>query len=205
MALYARYVLPRLIDLVMRAPEVERERRGVLPRAAGVVLEIGVGSGLNLALYGPAVRSVYGLDPSPPLLRRARARAGGLPFPVRLVQGSAEALPFEAAIADTVVSTWTLCSVADPRRALAEARRVLRPEGRLVFVEHGRAPDAAVARWQERLTPFWRRVAGGCHLNRAIDRLLAEAGFETAGLDAGYGTGPRVGAYLYRGAARRSG
>jgi ubiquinone/menaquinone biosynthesis C-methylase UbiE len=198
---YERHVLPWLIALAMRSPAVARERARLVPRASGLVVEIGVGSGLNLPFYGGTVDRVIGVDPSPRLLAMSRPRAARAPFPVWLVEGSAEALPLPGAVADTVVSTWTLCSVADPDRALREAGRVLKPEGRLLFVEHGRSPDGRVRAWQDRLTPAWSRLAGGCHLNRSIASLVAGAGFRIVEIELGYGGGPRPAAYLYRGMA----
>ena len=133
----------------------------------------------------------------------AGARRLNIPFRVDLLEGSAEALPLDDASVDSVVTTWTLCSVADPVRALREARRVLRPGGRLLFVEHGRAPELRVSRWQDRLTPLWKRVAGGCHLNREIDSLVSAAGFRMERLDTGYMRGPRVMTFMYSGQARK--
>ncbi len=199
---YERHVLPWIIALAMRSAAVRVERERLVPRAAGVVLEIGVGSGLNLPFYGPAVERVIGVDPSPRLLAMTRRRARRHRRPLRLVQASAERLPLEDAVADTVVSTWTLCSIAAPVAALREMRRVLRPGGAFVFIEHGRAPDAAVRRWQDRITPVWRRVAGGCHVNRDIPALVTAGGFELQELDVGYGRGPRFASYLFRGVAR---
>ena len=199
---YARCVIPHLAALAMRsaAPRVERAR--FVPYASGVVLEIGIGSGLNIPFYGPAVRQLYALDPSAELLRMARLQAGEAQFPVEFLHHSAEAIPLSDGVVDYVLTTWTLCTIPDPVRALIEVRRVLRPTGRLIFIEHGRSPDPRGGRWQDRLTPLWRRVAGGCHLNRPIDRLLVLGGFEVVEMQTGYIAGPRVGAFLYRGLAR---
>ena len=203
MGLYDRLLLPRLLALGMRAPELVPYRRRVAGAASGRVLELGIGPALNLPLYGPGVTSVVGVDPSPTLLDMAGARRLNIPFRVDLLEGSAEALPLDDASVDSVVTTWALCSVADPIRALREARRVLRPGGRLLFVEHGRAPELRVSRWQDRLTPFWKRVAGGCHLNREIDSLVSAAGFRMERLDTGYMRGPRVMTFMYSGQARK--
>jgi SAM-dependent methyltransferase len=200
--LYDRYVLPRLLALAMRAPQLVPLRAQVGGAAAGTVLELGIGSGLNLPFYGPAVRRVIGVEPSAALRGLAAARASGLGCALDLRAGTAERLPADAASVDTVVTTWTLCSVADPLAALAEVRRVLRPGGRLVFAEHGLAPDAAVARWQRRLTPGWKHLAGGCHLDRRMDALLAAGGFRTDALETGYLGRPRIATFMYRGAAR---
>ncbi len=167
------HVYPRLLDTVCGTGPIVDERDRWIPRARGDVLEVGIGSGLNLPFYGAAVTSLVGVDPSAPLRARCAARAGRLPL--ELVAGHAEALPLDAARFDTVVFAYTLCSVADPVRAIAEARRVLRPDGQLIFLEHGLAPDAATARWQRRLTPGWRAVAGNCHLDRDIAGLVGAA------------------------------
>lgn len=200
MGLYDRWILPRLLDLAMRNKEVRRQREKLVPRAAGRVLEIGAGSGLNLPFYGSGVERLYAVDPSAPLLEMARRKAA--PFPVEFIERSAEALPLESGSVDTVLSTWTLCTVPDAARALREARRVLAPGGRLLFVEHGHAPDPSVAAWQKRLDPYWTRIAGGCHLDRRIDRLVREAGFELDQLENEYLKGPRPFTYTYRGSAR---
>jgi SAM-dependent methyltransferase len=205
MRLYGRYVLPILTDLVMRNRVARAERARFVPLASGDVLEVGVGSGLNIPIYGPQVRRLYALDPSPELLRMATGPAARARFPVTFMQASAEAIPLADGAAHTVVTTWTLCTIPDPARALREMRRVLRADGRLIFVEHGRAPDPAVATWQNRLTPLWRNIAGGCHLDRPIDQLLRHAGFEITELTRAYTAGLRVAAYLYRGLARSRG
>ena len=202
MGFYARCVLPRLTDLAMRNTALRAERASIVPRAEGFVLEVGVGSGLNIPFYGAAVRRLYALDPSAELLRMARPKADQVPFPVNFLQHSAETIPVAAGTFDCVVTTWTLCTIPDPVLALVEMRRVLRPDGRLIFVEHGRSPEPTIARWQDRLTPLWRRIAGGCHLNRPINQLLVRAGFEVAEMKTGYIPGPRVGTFLYRGIAR---
>lgn len=202
MSLYDRLILPRLIALAMRAPQLVPFRQRIGAAAEGRVLELGIGSGLNLPFYGAAVRAVTGIDPSPALLGLAEARATGLGMTLAVQAGSAEHLAFDAGSFDTVVTTWTLCSIGDPHVALAEARRVLRPGGRLLFVEHGLAPDARVARWQHRLTPAWRRIAGGCHLDRRIDALVGGAGFRIETMETAFVGGPRVATYFYSGAAR---
>jgi SAM-dependent methyltransferase len=199
---YERHLLPWLIHLAMRTKAAGAERAGIVPLAAGTVVEIGAGSGLNLPYYGPQVERLYALDPSARLLEMARRAATRGTVAVEWIEGRAEAMPLETGAADTVVTTWTLCSIADPMRALAEVRRVLRPAGRLLFIEHGRAPDPGVRRWQARLTPAWRRIGGGCHLDRPIETLLRAAGFDLETFTTGYGVGPRPLAYLYRGVAR---
>lgn len=201
MNFYQRHVLPRLLDLAMRQKQMLPFRRRVIGAAEGTVLEIGIGSGLNLPLYGASVRAVIGLEPSPELLRMARARAARASVPVELLEASAEAVPLEDASIDTVVTTWTLCTIPDAPRALAEMRRVLKPSGNLLFVEHGRAPEPGVARWQDRLDPLWRRVAGGCYLNRKIDDLISASGFRIDALENARLPGPRTHTFLYEGRA----
>jgi SAM-dependent methyltransferase len=202
MSFYGRHVLPALTDLVMRNRIARAERARFVRLASGDVLEVGVGSGLNIPIYGPEVRTLSALDPSPELLRMARRQAARARFPVKFMQQSAEAIELPDGSVDTVVTTWTLCTIPDPLQALREMRRVLRADGRLIFVEHGQAPHAAVVQWQDRLTPLWRNIAGGCHLNRSIDRLLGLGGFEITELERGYTAGLRVMSYLYRGLAR---
>ncbi len=184
--------LPGLIDKVCRSSAILEERRRWVPRATGTVLELGVGSGLNLGIYDPIrVTRLVGIDPSEPLLARSRERARALPFAVELRRASAEALPVDAASIDTVVATYTLCSVASSAAALGEARRVLRRGGRLIFIEHGAAPDAGPRRWQERITPLWRHVSGNCHLDRDVRADLRAAGFTLGEVVAAYAEGPR--------------
>lgn len=202
MSLYREHILPVLTDLAMRNKAASVERARWVPLAAGLVLEIGAGSGLNFGHYGPQVRKVYALDPSAALRRMAGRRAHGVRVPIEFLEASAEAIPLPDASVDTVVTTWTLCTIADTGRAMREVARVLRSDGRLIFVEHGRSPDARIVRWQDRLTPAWRRIAGGCHLNRPIDQLITAGGFEIQAIERGYVSGPRVGGYLYRGVAR---
>lgn len=205
MNVYETYLLPRLMDLAMRSKADTAERRKLIPHASGVVLEVGIGSGLNLPFYGPAVERLYGVDPSLALWKLARKRLARAPFPVEFLRSSAEGIPMEDMTVDALVMTWPLCSIPAARRALQEMKRVLRPGGRLLFVEHGLAPDRAVAAWQDRLNPLWRKLAGGCNLNRRIEDLIADAGFRLSDLERGYGGGPKPMAYLYRGVARPAG
>jgi ubiquinone/menaquinone biosynthesis C-methylase UbiE len=202
MGFYAKHVLPHIIDLAMRNKEAARLRKAWVPQARGEVLEIGIGSGLNLPLYSSEVRRVYGVDPSLELQQMARRRAAaGSPKVEFLLQSAEKPLPLWDASIDTVVMTWTLCSIPDPQKALEQMRRVLKPAGRLIFLEHGRSPDSGVAAWQDRLTPLWRRISGGCHLNRKIDELLIAAGFQIAELKTFYLPGPRPATYTYQGIA----
>ncbi|GIX48949.1 MAG: methyltransferase [Candidatus Tectimicrobiota bacterium] len=201
MGLYRRLILPRLLHLVMRSRELTPYRVQLIPQAGGQVLELGIGSGLNLPFYTAQVTRLYGLDPSLALLRLARRQAARASVPVLLLHGLAEALPLADASLDTVVSTWTLCTITGIEAALAEARRVLRPQGQLLFVEHGLAPQPRVAAWQRRLTPWWQPLAGGCHLDRPIAALLEAAGWRLAELHTTYLRGPRPWTYTYWGRA----
>ncbi len=198
MALYRDHVLPCLTHLAMSNRRLVEYRRRIVPQARGRVLEIGIGSGLNLSFYGQVAR-VVGIDPSAGLLRRAGRHNA---VDAALVEASAEAIPFDQGTFDTVVTTWTLCTIPDVVSALREMLRVLRPGGRLLFVEHGLAPDRAVARWQNCLTPCWKWCSGGCHLNRKMDRLITAAGFHIEQLDTGYMQGRNPFAFMYEGVAR---
>jgi ubiquinone/menaquinone biosynthesis C-methylase UbiE len=174
-----------------------------LPHARGDVLEVGIGSGLNLPFYSSEVERIYGVDPSVELqhlaLKRTTATSARVEF---LLQSSEDALPLADGTIDTVVMTWTLCSIPDTSRALRQMKRVLRESGRLVFIEHGRSPDRGTAVWQDRMTPIWNRIGGGCHLNRKIDDLITAAGFEIIELKTFYQPGPRPMTYTYQGIAQ---
>jgi ubiquinone/menaquinone biosynthesis C-methylase UbiE len=203
MGFYDTSVLPRLLDLVMRNKQLAGYRHQTIGAARGHVLEIGVGSGLNLPIYGSAVDQVCGIDPSPELLNCASERLSSAHVPVLLVQASAEQLPFADAAFDTIVMTWTLCSIPNPIAALTKMRRVLRPDGRLIFVEHGLSPEIRVVRWQHRLTPWWKRISGGCHLDRWMDDLIRAAGFGLDEIETGYMKGPRPWTFMYQGSATK--
>jgi ubiquinone/menaquinone biosynthesis C-methylase UbiE len=199
---YERNVLPYLIDLACSIKAVQRQRRKVVPLARGQVLEIGIGTGLNLQYYDKAkVARIVGLDPGVAMHHLAQKRVGQTGLTVELVGLSAEKVPFGANTFDTVVVTYSLCTIPDPVVALREMRRVLKRGGKLIYCEHGLAPDSAVRRWQVRLTPLWSRVAGGCHLDRDIPALLHEAGFRSEDMEAMYLPGPRLVTYIYWGTA----
>jgi ubiquinone/menaquinone biosynthesis C-methylase UbiE len=199
---YQRRILPRLIHFGMGQKQLMPLREQLVAGARGKVLEIGIGSGLNLPFYPRELDLLLGLDPSRELLQMAKRRSSWVHFRVELSEGRAEEIPLEDRAVDHVVMSWTLCSVADPLRALVEVRRVLRPGGSLLFVEHGRAGEPGVQRWQDRLTPLWRRLTGGCHLNRPIDRLVERSGLNLVELETGHLVqGPRFATYHYRGRA----
>jgi ubiquinone/menaquinone biosynthesis C-methylase UbiE len=203
LSVYAKYVLPRLIDVAMKNKEAARLRAEWIPRARGEVLEVGIGSGLNLSFYSPQVQRVCGLDPSVELQRMARKRAAGGRIQVDyLSQSAEEPLALPNGSFDTVVVTWALCSIPDVSKALQHMKRILKPSGRLIFLEHGRAPDPGVVAWQDRLTPVWKRITGGCHLNRQVDELIAQAGFQITELRTCYLPGPRPMNYTYQGLAQ---
>jgi ubiquinone/menaquinone biosynthesis C-methylase UbiE len=203
MGLYATYVLPRIIDVAMRNRATDRLRAEWVPQARGEVVEVGIGSGLNLPFYSPDVECVYGVDPSIELQRIACKRLKRGTMKVEFFsQSAAEPLPLANASIDTVVMTWTLCSISNAPAALQQMKRVLKASGRLIFIEHGRAADPAVVAWQDRLTPVWRRLVGGCHLNRQIDELITAAGFQISELKTCYLPGPRPMTYTYQGFAR---
>jgi ubiquinone/menaquinone biosynthesis C-methylase UbiE len=202
MGFYDSWLLPRICHLSMRTKRLLPYRQRVVGAAEGDVLEIGIGSGLNFPFYGPHARRVFALEPSPQLIAMARCAARKVRMPAAFLEASAERIPLDARSVDSIVMTWVGCSIPDVATALQEMRRVLRPGGRLLFVEHGLSVDAGVARWQERLTPIWRRFSGGCHLNRKTDDLLRDGGFRIDRLETGYGIpGPRIFTYLYEGSA----
>jgi ubiquinone/menaquinone biosynthesis C-methylase UbiE len=202
MGVYERFVLPRVLDFAMRQEPISRQRAKVVPLASGRVLEIGIGSGLNLRYYERSrVEKLWGLDPSLELQKVARRRATEAGIDVEFLALSSESIPLDDASVDTVVTTYTLCTIPDAPRALQEMRRVLRPGGRMLFSEHGRAPDEGVKRWQDRLNPVWKKIGGGCNLNRPMADLIADAGFALRGLETMYLPGPRPMTYTYWGAA----
>ena len=201
MSFYERRVLPWLIDLCMRNKEARRYRERIIPRATGRVLEVGVGSGLNLPFYGAGVRHLFALEPSPQLRKMASRRTRGTPFTVEFLDRSAEEIPLERGSVDTVVTTWTLCTIPNAVRALEEMKRVLKPSGSLLFVEHGLAPEPGVQAWQHRLNPLWNRIGGGCNLDRKIDELIVQSGFRLADLETEYAKGPKPMSYIYCGRA----
>lgn len=188
-----------MLALLMGGRAFEEQRRQALEGVAGRVLELGFGAGHNLPHYGPGVTEVLALEPALANRRLAAGRVALAPFPVEWTGLLGESIPLEDATVDAVVSTWTLCTIADVQAALKEVRRVLKPGGQLWFLEHGLSPDPPIARWQRRLNPFQRRCCGGCNLNRPIDKMLELAGFELEGLETYYARGPKPASWIYRG------
>lgn len=201
MGVYREQILPRLTDRALRGEEAARLRARATAGLSGEVLEVGFGSGLTMPYYPPAVTRVRAVDPSAVARKLAADKVAASPVPVEYIGADAQALPLADSSIDHVVSILTLCTIPHPERALAEIRRVLRPGGSFHFMEHGLSPEEAVARWQHRLTPLQRRVFGGCHINRPIDRLVAGAGLELTRLDNYYVKGPRVFGYMFDGVA----
>jgi SAM-dependent methyltransferase len=202
MGFYRKFILPCLTDLAMRNGELKPFRERVIGSAEGRVLEIGAGSGLNLKFYRGATREVLALEPDPKLMAMAQRKSRDASCPVRFLAGSAEAIPLDDRSVDTVVTTWTLCTIPDAVHALQEMRRVLKPGGLLMFVEHGLSPEDGIQKWQDRLTPVWKTIGGGCHLNRPISSLIERSGFHIDALDAGYIRGPKPMCFMYEGRAR---
>jgi SAM-dependent methyltransferase len=204
--IYERFLLPRLVHFACSGKSVNAQRAKVAPAATGRVLEIGFGSGLNLPFYDrQKVRHIWALEPSAEMWALAVPNLQKTPLPVEYLKAQAEQVPLPDQVADTVLLTFSLCTVSDVHIALAEMSRVLKPQGRLVFCEHGQAPDRHVQRVQDRLTPFWRFLFGGCHLNRPIPSLIERGGFEILELSAGYIPGWKPGSFNFWGQARRSG
>lgn len=205
MGLYENYILPRFINCACGTKPIMKQRQKVVPRACGTVLEIGIGTGLNLPLYDSSVvDKVIGLDPSEKSWELAGERAAHLDFPVEFIGLPGEEIPLDDASVDTVLVTFALCTIPDPVAALKGMGRVLKPGGKLIFCEHGLAPDESVQGWQARINPLWRKMAGGCNLNRDIPSLLEEGGFSVADLETGYlPSSPKFASFNYWGSAQR--
>lgn len=202
MGLYNRYVLPRVVHLACNTRSASRQREKVVPSASGRVLEVGIGSGLNLPFYDPdRVERLIGLDPSKEMTRMATRAADGTPLHLELLSADGEEIPLEDGAVDTVVTTYTLCTIPEVVGALREMARVLRPGGQLLFCEHGIAPDPRPRRWQRRVAPLWRRLGGGCHLDRDMPALLREGGFKVTDLETMYLPGWWLAAFNYWGRA----
>ena len=204
MGLYAKHIFPRLMDWAMSGEEFQRLRSELVSLASGTVLEIGLGTGLNLPYYSRQVTWLHAVEPAILLPKRLAQRGKNALCPIDITRISAEMLPFDDRTFDYAVSTWTLCTIPDPVRALQEVRRVLKPSGQFLFLEHGRSEDEKIARWQDRLDPIQNIIGCGCHLNRRIDQLVRQAGFSTTKLDRFVmQTVPRLGGAMYRGQAFR--
>lgn len=202
MGLYDTYVLPHLINCACSGRDTKRQRQIIVPQAVGRVLEVGMGPGLNLPFYDrDKVEMVWGLEPSEGMRRKAAERVSQSDIDVRWLSLPGEEIPLDDNSADTVVLTYTLCTIPDWERALGQMRRVLKPGGKLLFSEHGEAPDESVRAWQNRIDPVWTRVAGGCHINRPIPKLIESAGFTIDEIEADYLPGPKVSSYQYWGTA----
>jgi len=203
MGFYDRYLLPPLLTYAMGQKPIAYQRKKVVPKAEGRVLEVGFGAGHNLPFYDPAkVSHIWALEPNLEVRARAKERIAANAIPIEFLDLPGERIPLEDESADTVLITYTMCSIPDVRAALAQIRRVLKPTGRMIFCEHGKAPDAAVERWQHRIEPAWKRIAGGCHLARPIPDLIREAGFAIADIDTMYLPGtPRFAGFNYWGSA----
>ncbi len=204
---YEDKIMPRLITCACSQGQVMKRRAAVVPRARGDVFELGCGGGINQQFYDvDAISSYSGIDPHEGLLDAARSAARTKGWPADIRAGVGEAIAFEDNSFDTCVCTFTLCSVQDPARVLSELRRILRPGGQALFLEHGRAPDAGVARWQDRIEPIWKPMAGGCHLTRPISSAVAASGFEGEPVGEGYTPGaPRFAGWMEWGVARKAG
>ena len=204
MGIYNSYILPCVIDWACSQPIGMKQREKVIPMAAGRVLEVGIGSGKNLPFYdGHMVEHLTAIDPMERLWIRKQVDLPSLDFHVAYIKGSADRIPFDDETFDTVVSTSTLCSIKHVEEALREIHRVLKSGGKLLFAEHGTAPDQLLARWQNLLNPIWKRIGGGCNLNRDIPTLLMSAGFSQEGLNEGYQDGWRPTSYHYWGWAEK--
>lgn len=203
MSLYDRYILPRIVNCVCGSPVIEHQRRLVVPRAFGLVLEVGFGSGLNLPHYDrSSVKQVWALEPSAPMRALAAPGIAASGLDVRLLDMPGEELPLPDQSVDSVVVTYSLCTIPDAMAALRQMHRVLRPRGSLLFSEHGAAPDARVRRWQDRLDGLWGRCAGGCHLNREVASMITSAGFRMDWMESAYLPGtPRFAGFNTWGAA----
>lgn len=202
MGFYDKYILPKFTHWVCSLNDITRARKKVVPLAKGRVLEIGIGSGLNLPFYDPAkVDKVWGLDPSSELKKIAEKKAAEMPFDVDFTGLSGEDIPLEKNSIDTVLVTYSLCTIPDILKALNEMNRVLKSGGKLIFCEHGRAPDDNIRKWQDRINPIWLKISGGCNLNRPISNLIEESGFKIVNLDANYKGPLKVIGFTYRGIA----
>jgi ubiquinone/menaquinone biosynthesis C-methylase UbiE len=205
MGFYSHFILPRMLDAAMSTKPIRYQRRKVVPRAEGRVLEVGFGAGHNLPYYDASkVSHIWALEPAQEMRARAAERVAASPIALEFLDLPGEQIPLENDSADTVLVTYTLCTIPDVMAALGQMRRVLKPSGRMIFCEHGEAPDDGVRRWQRRLTPAWKVLGGGCHLNRPIPDLIREGGFRVDDIETMYLPGtPRFAGFNYWGSATR--
>ena len=199
---YEQHCLPHILHLVCGLKEIQRQREKVVPLARGQVLEIGIGSGLNIPFYdADKIDLVWGLEPSQGMRKKAQSSLKHAPFEVRWLDLPSEEIPLDDNSVDTVLLTYTLCTIPDWHKALTQMRRVLKPECELIFCEHGEAPDESVRRWQKKINPLWGKIAGGCNLNRPIPRFIEEGGFSIQTIESQYLPGPKLAGYTYWGTA----
>jgi ubiquinone/menaquinone biosynthesis C-methylase UbiE len=205
MGFYDRHILPFLLNAAMSAKPISYQRRKVVPRAEGRVLEIGFGAGHNLPFYDATkVTHLWALEPAKEMRARAASRVKDSPLKIEFLDLPGEEIPLEDEAADTVLVTYTLCSIPDVMKALSGMRRVLKSSGHLIFCEHGEAPDENVRKWQRRITPVWKRIGGGCHVGRAIPKLIQDAGFAVRDMETMYLPGtPRFAGFNYWGSATK--
>jgi len=202
MGIYEKYLMPRIVHFACGLKPATKQREKVVPLAEGRVLEIGIGSGLNIPFYDShKVQHLWGLDPSAEMWAIAQKNASRYHLNAEFIQSGAEAIPLDDNCADTVMMTYTLCTIPDVHTALGEIRRVLKPGGKLVFCEHGKAPDKSVQRWQDRINPLWGKIGGGCNLNRPIPGLLEQSGFKSSDMQTMYLPGWRPASFNYWGTA----
>ncbi len=205
MSFYERYCLPYVLSIACGLKVVQKQREKVIPLAQGRVLEVGMGTGLNLPYYvAEKIELVWGLEPSEGMRKKAQTTLKRAPFEVRWLDVTSEEIPLEDNSVDTVVLTYTLCTIPDWYKALQQMRRVLKPEGKLIFCEHGEAPDESVRKWQDRINPLWRKIAGGCNLNRPIPRYIEKGGFTIQTIESQYIPGPKFAAFNYWGTAKQA-
>ena len=203
MGFYAKHVLPRCLDMACGMGPISKQRQKVVPFAHGMVLEIGIGSGQNIPFYNPdKVSKIIGVDPDEHIWKLSAARRTECPIEIDRIGLSGEEIPLDKNMADTVVVTYSLCTIPDPVKALKEMSRIMKPGGQILFTEHGKAPDANVHKWQNRIDPYWKKIAGGCHSGRDIPALFHQAGLTLDSLDEMYIPGPKVLGYNYWGAAK---
>lgn len=205
MSFYEKHCLPHILHLACSVKDIQKQREKIVPLAQGRVLEIGMGSGLNIPFYNTEhIELVWGLEPSEGMRMKAQKNLKRAPFEIRWLDLPGEEIPLDDNSVDTIVLTYTLCTIQDWQKALQQMRRVLKPGANLLFCEHGEAPDENVRKWQKKINPIWGRIAGGCHLNRPIPRYLKEGGFKIETMESEYIPGPKIAAFNYRGIAKQA-